>query len=84
MGSASIEATMGRFHCIDLVVHGWDLASAAGVHAQVPSAELAWVRAQVEGLSDMARQPQAFGPEVEAPRGADETTRTMAFLGRRA
>lgn len=84
MGSASIEATMGRFHCVDLVVHGWDLASAAGTDDQVPSAELAWVRAQVEELSDMARQPGGFGPEVEAPEGADETAATMAFLGRRA
>ncbi len=84
MGTTSIEATMGRFHCVDLVVHGWDLARATGVDDQVPSDQLAWVRAQVEQLSDLARQPQAFGPEVQAPEGADETTRTMAFLGRRA
>lgn len=84
MGTTSVGATMGRFHCVDLVVHGWDLARAAGVDDQVPSDQLAWVRAQVEQLSDLARQPQAFGPEVEAPAGADETARTMAFLGRRA
>jgi len=30
------------------------------------------------------RSPQAFGPEVDAPAGADEQTRLLAFLGRRA
>jgi uncharacterized protein (TIGR03083 family) len=33
-------------------------------------------------LGDMMRSPQAFGPEVEAPAGADEQGRLLAFLGR--
>lgn len=82
-GRRTIEGAVGMFHCVDLVVHGWDLAQAAALDTTVPSDQLAWVRATVESLSDMARSPGAFGPQVEAPEGADETTRTMAFLGRR-
>ena len=74
---------VGRFHCVDLVVHGWDLSQAGGVENQVPSDQLEWVRAQVEQLSDLARSPGAFGAALPEPEGADETTRTMAFLGRR-
>jgi uncharacterized protein (TIGR03086 family) len=82
-GRGTIEGAVGMFHCVDLVVHGWDLAQATGLDTTVPSDQLAWVREKVEGLSDMARSPGAFGPEVDPPEGADETTRTMAFLGRR-
>ena len=81
-GKGTIGSMVGRFHCVDLVVHGWDLSQAGGVENEVPSDQLAWVRAQVEQLSDMARSPGAFGPELPEPDGADETTRTMAFLGR--
>jgi len=82
MGRSTVEGAMGMFHCVDLVVHGWDLAQAAGLDSTVPSDQLAWVREKVESLSHMARSPGAFGPARDAPEEADETTRTMAFLGR--
>ena len=30
----------------------------------------------------MMRVPGVFGPKVEAPAGADEQTRMLAFMGR--
>lgn len=82
-GKGTVEGTLGLFHSVDLVVHGWDLAQAAGLESSVPSDRLAWVRALVERMGDVARTPGGFGDEVEAPADADETTRTMAYLGRR-
>jgi hypothetical protein len=35
-------------------------------------------------MGDAMRGPGAFGPELEAPEDADEQTRLLAFLGRRA
>jgi hypothetical protein len=32
----------------------------------------------------LLRSPQAFGPEVEPPADADDQTKLLAFLGRRA
>lgn len=82
-GTGTLEGTLGLFHCVDLVVHGWDLTQAAGLPNDVPSDQLAWARGLVEQMADMARSPGGFGAEVESPSDADETTRTMAFLGRR-
>jgi uncharacterized protein (TIGR03086 family) len=82
-GKGTVEGTLGLFHCVDLVVHGWDLAQAAGLDAAFPRDQLAWTRALVERMGDMARTPGGFGDEVEAPADADETARTMAYLGRR-
>jgi hypothetical protein len=36
------------------------------------------------GFGDAARSPGVFGPELEAPAGADEQTRLLALVGRRA
>ena len=35
-------------------------------------------------MDEMMRGSGAFGPKVEAPPGADEQTRLLAFLGRAA
>ena len=32
----------------------------------------------------MLRSPGAFGPAVDAPSGADDQTKLLAYLGRRA
>ncbi|HEY3465193.1 MAG TPA: TIGR03086 family metal-binding protein [Amycolatopsis sp.] len=66
----------------DLVAHSWDIGSATGQDVR-PEPELVdvafeWARAHV------VRRPGFFGPELEPPAGADEWTRLLAFLGRRA
>ena len=66
----------------DLVVHGWDLARTAGLDEHIEPEDIARVRAQAEAFGDALRSPQAFGPEVEAPAGADDQTKLLAFLGR--
>lgn len=83
-GRSTFERAVDRFLCIDLVVHGWDLARATGQDDRIPPEDLAHVRAHTEALSDLLRSPGAFGPPVEPPAGADEQTRLLAFLGRRA
>jgi uncharacterized protein (TIGR03086 family) len=82
MGTMTFEAAVDRFLCVDLVVHGWDLAHAAGLDDHIDPADIARVRTIAEGFGDGMRSPRAFGPEVEAPAGADEQTKLMAFLGR--
>jgi uncharacterized protein (TIGR03086 family) len=84
-GTSTFEQGVNRFLCPDLVVHTWDLARATGLDETLPADEVA---ATMEGLSGfdekMMRQPGVFGPAVETPAGADEQTKLLAFLGRRA
>lgn len=82
MGKMTFEDAVDRFLCVDLVVHGWDLARAAGLDDHIAPEDVARVRKIAEGFGDAMRSPKAFGPEVEAPAGADDQTRLIAFLGR--
>jgi uncharacterized protein (TIGR03086 family) len=82
MGKMTFEGAVDRFLCVDLVVHGWDLARAAGLDDHIAAEDVARIRGVAEGFGDAMRSPRAFGPEVEAPAGADDQTQLMAFLGR--
>jgi len=83
-GTSTFAAAVGRFLCMDLVVHGWDLARAAGLDEEMDRGDIARVSEQAVAFGDMLRSPQAFGPEIAAPADADEQVRLLAFLGRRA
>jgi uncharacterized protein (TIGR03086 family) len=72
-----------RFVSSDLLIHRWDLARAAGLDIAMPLDEVVRAREAAAQFGDALRGPNAFGPEVPAPDGADEQTRLLAFLGRR-
>jgi uncharacterized protein (TIGR03086 family) len=84
LGRSTFEAAVDRFLCMDLVVHRWDLAHAAGLDDRIDAADVARVRQGAEAFGDALRSPGAFGPALEPPDGADEQARLLAFLGRRA
>jgi len=83
-GRSTFEAGVDRFLNFDLVVHGWDLARATGQDEHVDPDDVARVQKAAEAFGDAMRSPKAFGPEVDAPPGADAQTKLLAFLGRRA
>jgi len=72
-----------EWQCAELAVHTWDLASALGrstgdLDPEVAQRGLGFMRAS---LTDDNRSP-AFGPERQAPEGADAYQRIAAFGGR--
>jgi uncharacterized protein (TIGR03086 family) len=83
-GKSTFEKGVDQFICTDLIVHGWDLARATGLDEHIDPKDLADVRAAMAPLADKMRSPQAFGPEIDVPAEADEQTKLLAFLGRRA
>jgi uncharacterized protein (TIGR03086 family) len=83
-GWSTLEQTIDRFVCFDLVVHSWDLARAAGLDERLDPDEVRRVREVAAGFGDNIRSPGVCGPELHAPEGADEQTRVLAFLGRKA
>jgi uncharacterized protein (TIGR03086 family) len=64
----------------DLLAHGWDIGHALGLDVQLDAdlvaGSFAWAR------DNVIRVPGFFGPELAAPRDADERTRWLAYLGR--
>jgi uncharacterized protein (TIGR03086 family) len=83
-GTTTFEEAVNRFLCFDLVVHGWDLARATGQDERIAPEDVRRVREQAEAFGDAMRAPQAFGAELDAPPGADDQTKLLAYLGREA
>ena len=82
-GRSTFAAAVDRFLTFDLVVHGWDLARAAGLDDTIESDEIPKLTAAVEGFGDAMRRPGAMGPALEPPADADDQGRLIALLGRR-
>ena len=84
MGKMTFESGVDRFLNFDgdVVVHTWDLARATGLDDRIDPADLERIRVAAESFGDAMRGPNAFGPEVEPPAGADDQQRVLAFLGR--
>ena len=74
---------MNQFLAADLVIHGWDLARATGQDDTIAAEDLAELQEGIKAFPEEAmRSPGAFGPEIEAPAGASDQDKLMAFLGR--
>jgi uncharacterized protein (TIGR03086 family) len=83
-GRTTFERSVDRFLGTDLVIHGWDLARAAGLDERMDPDEVHRIFEAMKPMDDVRRAPGACGPRLEPPAGADEQTRLLAFLGRRA
>ena len=84
-GPTTLAQTIDTFYSLDLLVHAWDLARAAGLTEleAMPAEDVTASFEAMRPFSETLRQPGLCGPELEPPAGADEQTRFLAFLGRR-
>lgn len=83
-GRSRIDAAVDRFLCMDLVVHRWDLSRATGLDETISDEELASLREGIAALGDSIHSPGVCGPAIDVPADADEQTKVLAELGRRA
>jgi uncharacterized protein (TIGR03086 family) len=83
-GKSTFAAAVDRFLCFDLLVHGWDLSRATGIDETMPAEELGGLEKAAEAFGDAMRGPGAFGAALTPPEDADQQTRLLAFLGRKA
>ena len=82
-GRGTFEQAVDRFGTLDILVHTWDLARAAGLDERLPPDEVHRVYESVLPMDAMLRSPGACGPKIDPPAGADEQTCFLAFLGRK-
>jgi uncharacterized protein (TIGR03086 family) len=68
----------------DAEVHGWDLATATGQDAALDPEAASLLLAHWSGQQEMVRGSGVFGDDVAVPEGADDATRLLGLLGRRA
>jgi uncharacterized protein (TIGR03086 family) len=67
---------------LDVLVHGWDLASATGQDARLEPELVDDCLEVVEPQLEMLQASGAFGPPVPVPAGADAQARLLGMLGR--
>jgi uncharacterized protein (TIGR03086 family) len=75
---------ISRFVTMDLLVHTWDLARSVGADENLDEDSVRTAYDALKPMDAMIRQPNVFGPKLEAPAGADLQTEFLYFLGRRA
>ncbi|XVQ07967.1 TIGR03086 family metal-binding protein [Spirillospora sp. CA-255316] len=82
--------TLGELPLIDYLgasvleplVHSWDLARATGQPARLDADLVHHAFATAQVVAADLRRDGRLGPALAPPRGADEQTRLLAFLGR--
>jgi uncharacterized protein (TIGR03086 family) len=68
----------------DAEVHGWDLATATGQDPAIDPEAASLLLAEWSAQKELVRSSGMFGDEVEVDDGADDATKLLALLGRRA
>ena len=71
-------------HTVEVIVHGWDLATATGQATDLDPELYAVAWQNCKDIDESFRGPgRPFGPAVTPPADASDTARLMAWLGRR-
>ena len=83
--SRSLAETVDMIVTGDVFTHTWDLARATGQDETLDPDQLQRMLGSVTEMpEEMLRADGMFGPRIEVPDDADEQTKLLAFLGRRA
>lgn len=72
----------GRVALTELVVHGWDLATATGQPFDLPEETLRACHAHVAEFVPNAPLPELWGPAVDVPQDAPLLAQIVAVTGR--
>jgi uncharacterized protein (TIGR03086 family) len=83
-GRGTFEQAVDQFGNLDVLVHTWDLARAAGLDERLDPGEVHQAFEAALPMDTMLRSAGACGPKLDPPAHADEQTRFLAFLGRAA
>jgi uncharacterized protein (TIGR03086 family) len=83
--SQSLAETVDMIVTGDVFTHTWDLARATGQDETLDPEQLQLMVAAVGAMPEEAlRADGMFGPPVEVSADADDQTKLLAYLGRRA
>lgn len=81
-GAGPLGETLDRLYTVDVMMHTWDLAEAAGLPSGLDPDECAQLLAGMRQIETLLRESGQFGEPVAVPDDADGVVRLMAFIGR--
>ena len=81
----SLAETVDMIVTGELFTHGWDLARATGQSEILDPEQLRRMIASLGAIPEEAMRAEGmFGPRIDVPADADDQTRFLAYMGRRA
>ena len=81
----SLAETVDMIVTGDVFTHTWDLARATGQSETLDSEQLQRMIAGLGAMpEEVLRADGMFGPRIDVPAGADDQTRFLGYVGRRA
>jgi len=83
-GPTTVGATLEQFYVWDMLVHRWDVATAAGIDAGLTDPELDRIEQGADSFGEGLHMEGICKPGVEALADDDRKVRLLARLGRRA
>lgn len=78
----TLAASIDRFICFDLIVHRWDIATAAGHDVTIAAEDLAAANAFLDTMGSMFYDYGASAPAVPVPDDASPQDALIARAGR--
>jgi uncharacterized protein (TIGR03086 family) len=81
-GEMALKQLVSSVVVHDLLVHAWDVARATGRDERLDGELVAHTYAQMLPFDEFLRG-HGFADKVQAPKGADDQTALLCFLGRR-
>ncbi len=84
LGTLTVEDAIAMAVTGDVLIHTWDVARATGGDETLPADVVHGMVERTEPMGDSLEASGHFGPRVEVAADADEQTRLLAFMGRRA
>ena len=82
MGSPTPATDIGAMLIMEMTLHGWDVARAAGQEYQATDALAAVLEQTVKAQAELFRQYQGFADAVETDKKATAFDRALALSGR--
>jgi uncharacterized protein (TIGR03086 family) len=82
-GELTVDQAIGMLVTGDVLIHTWDLATAAGLDDRLDPVIVSEMLVGMQPLDDMLRASGHYGPKVVVADDADDQTKLIAFTGRR-
>jgi uncharacterized protein (TIGR03086 family) len=84
-GPRSLAETIDMIVVGDVLIHTWDLARAAGLDESLDADQVQRMLDSMSSIPDeVLRSGGMFGPRIDVADDADDQTKLLAFVGRRA
>ena len=83
-GRHRVADAIASFVLGDVFLHTWDIARATGQDEQLDPAFVHEMLVGMEPMAEMLEQSGQYGPRVAVAEDADEQTRLLGLVGRRA